>query len=265
MAFLELVPRSSKPRSSGITHVLDKGMPPTVLRSWLDFTAPFVDFLKLGWGTAYITQGLKAKIGACEAKGVRVSTGGTLLEIAAAQRKVREFTQWTLNLKIDMVEVSNGALGMGSQEKRQLIRELSQHFTVLSEVGSKVESAPVRSSAWIDEIERDLEAGAAWVILEGRELGTAGLYEPNGSLRENLVEAILGRIAPDRLIFEAPRTSQQAWLISRLGSEANLGNVMPDDALSVETLRLGLRADTASQLLDIDVGQQSASMKGMPK
>jgi phosphosulfolactate synthase len=94
-------------------------------------------------------------------------------------------------------------------------------------------------------MEADLAAGARWVIAEGRESGTVGLYLEDGTVRDDLVDAIATRLPVDRVIFEAPRKTQQAWFVRHLGAETNLGNVPPDDILALETLRLGLRADTA--------------------
>lgn len=250
-SFLQLPDRTQKPRAAGLTHVLDKGIPKAALQSWLNLVGSFIDILKLGWGTAYVTAGLSDKIALCQAEGVRVSTGGTLLEVAAAQRKVPEFTAWARESGFDIVEVSNGALDMPGEEKRRLIRGLSKHFTVFSEVGSKNALATVESDKWAAEIEADLEAGAAFVILEGRESGTVGLYNSDGSVRQGLVEQIVESVDHGRLIFEAPIKNQQAWLINMLGPEVNLGNVAPGDALSLESMRLGLRADTSFLALPV--------------
>jgi phosphosulfolactate synthase len=260
--FLELPARSSKPRRSGLTHVLDKGLPLEVLRSWLELTAPHVDVVKLGWGTAYVSGDLREKVAACREAGVRISVGGTLLEIAAAQGKVHEFTAWALGIGLDTVEVSNGAVGMDLATKRRLIRRLSADFMVLSEVGSKDERAQVQPARWATEIQGDLEAGAENVLLEGRESGTAGLYELDGSIRERVVDVIVRDVDTDRLIFEAPRKTQQVWLIRHLGPAVNLGNIAPEESLGVETLRLGLRADTVSLAVPGAGSRQSEAQPG---
>jgi len=91
---------------------------------------------------------------------------------------------------------------------------------------------------------RDLDAGAALVIAEGRESGTVGLYDASHHVREDLVKAILAWIPQDLVIFEAPVKSQQVWFIRQFGTDVNVGNVAPASVLSLETLRLGLRADT---------------------
>jgi phosphosulfolactate synthase len=242
--FLSLPPRPPKPRQVGVTHVIDRGLPLTTLQSLLDLAGPHIDFVKFGWGTAYVSRQIRAKIVACQDAGVRACPGGTLLELAAAQGKVAEFARWVAGLGMETIEVSEGTIELDRDVKRGLIKSLAADFCVLSEVGSKDPDFPVRSDDWVDHMVGDLDAGAAYVVAEGRESGTVGLYRAGGEVREPLVEAILAAVPPERVIFEAPNRAQQAWLIRRVGTEVNLGNVSPDDILSVETLRRGLRTDT---------------------
>jgi phosphosulfolactate synthase len=64
-------------------------------------------------------------------------------------------------------------------------------------------------------------------------------------VRDDVVTAVADAVGLDRVIFEAPRPEQQAWFVRRFGPEVNLGNVGLDQLMAVETLRLGLRSDTA--------------------
>ena len=241
--FLDLPERPDKPRTSGVTHVLDKGLTLVELSGLLAAAGAYVDFVKLGWGTAYVSEDVSAKVAHCRAASVRACLGGTLLEIAWAQGKMAEYVEWAHGLGIPCVEVSNGSVDMAPDEKRRLIQELSGEFEVLAEVGSKL-PGPVDVRRWCDEMARDLDAGASWVVAEGRESGTVGLFEPDGEVRVELVEAIAAAVPVQRVIFEAPRKSQQSVLINLLGPNVGLGNIAPDELLSVETLRRGLRADT---------------------
>jgi phosphosulfolactate synthase len=243
--FLELAPRGRKPRAAGVTHVLDKGAPVETLTAVLDGNGELVDVLKVGWGIGYVDRTLKARVSACHTAGVLVSLGGTLLEIAACQGKLAELRAWAAEEGVDALEVSNGLLGFSATEKTALVAELADEFTVLAETGAKDDYAPVVPEQWVEEMAADLDAGARWVIAEGRESGTVGLFGPDGAVREELVELIAEHIPLDRVIFEAPRKAQQAWFISRLGPDVNLGNVPLEEILPLETLRLGLRADTA--------------------
>lgn len=241
--FLDLPERSLKPRESGVTHILDKGLTVYSLDGMLGAAGAYVDFLKLGWGTAYVSEDVTAKIAHCRAAGVRVCLGGTLFEIAWAQDQMAEYLDWAHGLGVPCLEVSNGAVEMAPAEKRRLIQELIVDFEVLAEVGSK-RPGPVNVRSWCEEMARDLDAGATWLVAEGRESGNVGLYERDGAVRVALVEAIAAAVPVDRVIFEAPQKSQQSVLIEMLGPNVGLGNIAPDEALSVETLRRGLRSDT---------------------
>jgi phosphosulfolactate synthase len=258
--FLELPERTAPPRTSGITHVLDKGMSVAELRGLLDNVGPYVDILKFGWGTAYVSAATAEKVELCRERGVLTCLGGTLLEIAAAQDRIGQYAEWAHQLGVDCVEVSNGALGMPAAAKRKLVRDLSEEFAVLAEVGTKAAVEPVAAD-WVAEMLGDLEAGAAWVIAEGRESGTVGLFEPDGEVRAELVEELLAAVAPERLIFEAPAREQQAWLIRRLGANVNLGNIAGGDVGGLETLRLGLRSDTAAPLRERDASKPRAQSR----
>ncbi len=245
--FLDLPQRSRKPRRVGLTHVLDKGLPAQELAAVLASAGAAIDIVKLGWGTAYVDPQVAAKLAALARWDVLACVGGTLMEVAWQQRKVERLLDWAEELGFACVEVSDGAVGMGGAEKRRLIELAAARFRVLAEVGSKDPSAVVDPATWAGEAAADLEAGAELVVAEGRESGTVGLYDPAGRVREDVVEALLGAADPDRLVFEAPRKDQQAWLIRRLGADVNLGNVAPGDVLGLEALRLGLRADTVEQ------------------
>ncbi|MPZ67583.1 MAG: phosphohydrolase [Pseudonocardiaceae bacterium] len=253
--FLTLPERLAKPRSSGFTHVLDKGLSLVGLESLLQTAGASIDFLKLGWGTAYVSDGVKAKVALCRDAGVNLCLGGTLLEICVQQDRVAEYTRWLRRLGITHVEVSDGALGMPVEQKWKLIRQLSQEFRVLSEVGSKNPTHSVVASAWVTEMTEDLAAGASMLVAEGRESGTVGLYLPSGEVRGELVDAVLATLPAELIIFEAPRKDQQAWFIRRLGPDANLGNIAAEEVVALETLRLGLRSDTLDLLPAVNSDQ----------
>jgi len=243
--FLSLPERSAKPRPHGITHVLDSGLTPLATRSFMEQAAHLTDIVKVGWGIGYIDRMLRTRVGIYREFGCEVSLGGTLMEVAALQDRVGELRDWALSMGITHVEVSNGLRALPESRKQALVTELAADFTVLAETGAKDGSYPVVPDDWAAEMTRDLEAGAAWVIAEGRESGTVGLYRDDHGIREDLVKTILSKVPQDKVIFEAPAKSQQTWFISQLGADANVGNVAPDCVLSLETLRLGLRADTA--------------------
>jgi phosphosulfolactate synthase len=243
-SFLGLPRRSEKPRFVGLTHVIDTGLPVGELESRLGAVGDYVDVWKLGFGTAYLDPTVEDKVVALGRAGIRACLGGTLLEVAWAQGRAEECLDWAGETGFACVEVSNGSCAMPLEAKRRLITTASRNFVAISEVGSKDPSMPVSSSSWAEEMAGDLEAGATWVLAEGRESGTVGVYHPDGRVREELAETLVSAIGLRWVVFEAPRAAQQAWLVRRFGPTVNLGNVAPAELLAVESLRLGLRADT---------------------
>lgn len=242
--FLQLPRRSAKPRDVGLTHVLDKGQSAESTRSILATSAPYIDVWKFGWGTAYIDLALPAKLELLRDAGIRSCLGGTLLEIAWAQGKAAECLDWAADVGFLSIEVSRGVVPMTVAEKHDLLREVATRFEPLSEVGNKDPDRALPPEEWTTEVAGDLAAGARWVITEGRESGTVGLYRDDGSVREDVVAAAVAGGGVGRVLFEAPRKDQQAWLIRAFGADVNLANIACDEVLAVETLRLGLRADT---------------------
>jgi phosphosulfolactate synthase len=245
--FLELPDRTTKPRRAGITHVLDRGLSPLALESLLETAGDHIDLIKLGWGTAYVTRGVRDKVAICREAGIAVSLGGTLLEIAVQQGRLDEYLDWVRSLGIDHVEVSNGSLPIAADEKRAIIRRLAAEFTVISEVGSKGTQDAV-AEEWVAEMLDDLASGSVLVIAEGRESGTVGLFDSTGAVHGELVEEILRAVGPETVIFEAPQREQQAWLLRHVGPNVNLGNIRVEDVIALETLRRGLRYETLDLL-----------------
>ena len=242
--FLTVPPRARKPRRAGLTHVLDKGLPVTQAADLLQVCGEYVDVWKFGWGTAYLDPGLADKLAVLRYHGVLGCPGGTLLEVAWHQGAVTEFLDWAAELGFPCVEVSGGVAPLGPADKRELIETAAARFVVLAEIGSKDAAAEVSPAAWAAAAAADRAAGATWVVTEGRESGTVGLFSPGGDVRTDVVTAVVDAVGADCVVFEAPRKEQQAWLIRRFGADVSLGNIAPAEILGVEALRLGLRADT---------------------
>lgn len=230
-----------------MTHILDRGSPAAVVEGLLASAGEFVDVVKIGWGIGYLDRALKQRVAAYQRCHIQVCLGGTLLEIAVAHGELAALVRWASAEGIDALEVSNGLGWMGPGRQRALVAELAADFTVLAEAGAKDAAVPVAADAWAEEMCADLAAGATWVVAEGRESGTVGLYEPDGSVRRDLVDELARSVPVNRVIFEAPAKTQQVWFIRRFGPDVNLGNIAVDDVLALETLRVGLRADTAER------------------
>jgi phosphosulfolactate synthase len=245
--FLDIPERTVKPREQGLTHVIDRGLSVAAVEGLMETAGALVDIVKLGWGTAVVTGNLAPKLERYAAHGVPVVLGGTLTEVAIRQGKVDGLVRWLHELGLRHVEVSDGTIELEQEVKHELIARLAGEFTVLAEVGSKDAQAIMAPYVWIERIQGDLQAGAWKVIAEARESGTAGIFRADGEVRSGLIDEIAHAIDSERMIFEAPRRDQQAWLLSFFGSDCNLGNIAPDEVLSLETLRLGLRSETVER------------------
>jgi phosphosulfolactate synthase len=227
--------------------VIDRGLSVADVDGLLEVAGDSVDIVKLGWGTALVSANLEDKLARYAALGIPVVLGGTLTELAIRQGRVDGLVAWLRELGLRHVEISDGTIEIAPSLKRELIERLSREFTVFAEVGSKDADFIMAPYVWVEQIERDLDAGAWKVIAEARESGTAGIYRANGEVRTGLIDEIVHSIDKDRLIFDAPLQKQQVWLLEQFGTECNLGNIAPADVISLETLRLGLRSDTVER------------------
>ena len=234
-------------RDGGITHVIDKGLGPRAWEDVLETSGEYIDIVKLGWGTAAVTQNLERKLAVLREKPVVI--GGTYFEVVYAKDRLDEYKQWLQRLGLQHVEISDGTVEIPRERKLELIADFARDFTVLSEVGSKDAEAVFAPYQWVEWIKAELEAGAWKVITEGREGGTAGIYRPTGEMRTGLVDEIAHEVDVNDLLFEAPTKASQAWFVKQFGPGVNLGNIPPEEVIPLETLRLGLRADTLREVL----------------
>jgi phosphosulfolactate synthase len=244
---LDLPARSAKPRTSGITMMIDGGLPLNYFRDVIEGAAEYIDFVKFGWGTAVVSHTIDQKIEILRDHDVRYYFGGTLFEKHVLQNRFDDFRTFCSSFGCSHVEVSNGTIDMSNAEKAGYIHKLAGSFEVISEVGFKDadRSARLTPDRWIECVHEDLDAGAHLVTLESRESGRSGICRPDGKLRVELVEELLTcGLSPAHLLFEAPSAALQGTFIRRIGPDANLGNVAAADVIGLETLRLGLRADT---------------------
>ncbi len=252
---LHLPRRPGKPRDVGVTMMIDGGLATQHFEDVLTSHGQFVDFVKFGWGTSLVTRDLDTKIAVANNLGVRFYFGGTLFEKFLVQGRFDQFRAFCQEKGGGYVEVSNGTVDLSEAEKASYVKELSQDFVVISEVGLKdqTRSDLMAPRAWVEAIDADLDAGAHMVTLETRESGTGGLCRSNGELRYGLLEEILeSGVDVDRLIFEAPTSALQGYFVRRIGSNVNVGNVAPADVIGLETLRLGLRSETLLSFEDRD-------------
>ena len=98
----------------------------------------------------------------------------------------------------------------------------------------------------------ELEAGSWMVIAEGREAGNVGVFRRNGTAHTLLINRIIAKVDPTKILWEAPQKNQQVWFIKLFGSDVNLGNIGANEVIPLECLRLGLRGDTFFDFLPTD-------------
>jgi phosphosulfolactate synthase len=234
-------------RHVGLTHVIDKGLGPRAWEDVLEVAGDHISIVKLGWGTAYVTQNLERKLDVLRDKPVVI--GGTFFEVVYELGKLDEYKQWLNELGLSHVEISDGTIDIPREHKLELIADFARDFTVLSEVGSKDSSVEYTAAQWTQWLNEELEAGAWKVITEAREGGTAGIFDASGGMRTELIGEIANVVGPANIIFEAPSKAAQAWFVKQFGPSVNLGNIPPDEVIPLETLRLGLRGDTLKEVL----------------
>lgn len=259
---LPLLPeRTEKPRSKGVTMVMDKGLGIRQARDLVESSGHLIDFMKLGFGTSVVTRNVQEKVALYREYDMKVYLGGTLFEAFLVRDRLDNYLRFVDQLGCDAIEISDGAMQIDPDKKCELISKLSPKYTVVSEVGAKDSDVVINTDQWIKSMNQELSAGSSFVIGEARESGTVGIYARNGSADEQLIKSIIGKVPADKIIWEAPLKSQQVWFIKLLGANVNLGNISPTEIAALETLRLGLRGDTFFDFLPEALQKQKLSDK----
>ncbi len=241
--------RTTKPRQYGFTMAMDKGLSLREVDDFIDTCGDYVDIVKLGWATSFVTPKLKEKLEAYKQAGIPVYLGGTLFEAFIVRDQFEDYRKVLDTYDLHYAEVSDGSIELDHEEKCEYIRKLATQVTVLSEVGSKDAEKIIPPYQWIKLMQEELDAGAWKVIGEARESGNVGLFRSTGEVRSGLVQEILTKIPFEKIIWEAPQKAQQVWFIKLLGANVNLGNIAPNEVIPLETIRLGLRGDTFNHFL----------------
>jgi len=256
MQALPFIPdRPQKPRDSGITMVMDKGLSIREAEDFMSVGSAYTDYVKLGFGTSLITPGFEKKIAIYKNAGAIPYFGGTLFEAFIVRNMFKEFVDFLDKNEIDMVEVSDGSFDIEHKRKLEYISKLTERGTVISEVGSKKKNVVYSPEEWVAMMKSELGAGSVKVIAEARESGTTGIYNEDGSINNKIICGIAEHVKLENVIWEAPLKSQQAWFVKNFGANVNLGNIAPHEIIPLESLRLGLRGDTFFQFLPEELKQ----------
>jgi phosphosulfolactate synthase len=241
--------RTSGKRDYGLTMMMDKGLSLRESENFIESSAPYTDLVKFGFGTALITRKLKEKVQLYKSAGLRPYFGGTLFEMFFVRGEFDAFRRFVSESGVENVEVSDGTIKMDHAEKLECIATLAKEFQVLSEVGSKVKGVELSDEVWVSNMKTELATGAWKVIAEARESGTIGIYNPDGTANRGLIDHIMEEISVDNVIWEAPNKAQQTMFIQMVGANVNLGNIAPNEVVSLEALRCGMRGDTFFDIL----------------
>lgn len=244
--------RTQKPRKSGLTMMMDKGLSLKEVENFIEASGELTDIVKFGFGTAFVTNNLEEKIALYKSHNIRPYLGGTLFEAFYARGMFDEYLKLVDKFDLDLAEISDGSIIIPHDEKCELINKMAKDRTVLSEVGSKDSGILISPNRWIKMMSTELEAGSWKVIAEGRESGNVGVFRPNGTAHTFLINKIIAKIKPEDILWEAPKKNQQVWFIKLFGANVNLGNIAPNELIPLECLRLGLRGDTFFEHLPKD-------------
>ena len=236
--------RTEKPRNHGLTMVMDKGLGIEATKDFLSVAAPYVDIVKLGFGTSMVTSRLRDKIAIYQEYNIPIYLGGTLFEAFLIRNQMDDYIAILKDYGLKHAEVSDGSIIIPHVEKCGYIEKLAKIVTVLSEVGSKDATHIMPPYKWIELMKAELESGSTYVIAEAREAGNVGIYRGSGEVREGLVQEILTQIPYEKIIWEAPQKAQQVYFLELLGANVNLGNLAPAEVIPLESMRIGLRGDT---------------------
>ncbi len=244
--------RTNKPRQSGFTMVMDKGLSLRQVEDFIEVAGIYTDIVKLGWATSHVIPNLKEKLALYKSAGIPTYFGGTLFEAFIVRDQFADYQRILDEYGMEYAEVSDGSIEIAHEIKCNYIVELAKQVTVISEVGSKDAAKIFAPYKWINLMKAEMEAGAWKVIAEAREGGNVGIYRGDGEVRQGLVDEILTQIPHESIIWEAPQKEQQVWFIKLIGANVNLGNIAPSEVIPLETIRLGLRGDTFDHFLKQD-------------
>ena len=141
----------------------------------MESVEPFVDLVRLGWGTAYVSRELRRKLDVYRDHGVPTMLGGTLTELAWLQGRVDGLRAWLDELG------HRPRRGLERRRRRcrrrrrlELIATLARDRTVYAEVGEKDPRALMAPYRWVALIREALEAGRD----AGRLRGPRGRVAP---------------------------------------------------------------------------------------
>ena len=240
---------TTKPRTTGLTMMLDFGVPVGRLEDLLTLVGPHVDLIKIAVGTSRIYREtyLNQKILLCEGHNVKPFIGGQFLEYLVATQgfdKADAYFAEAKRVGFQAIEVSDNCVPLTPDQRKGLIAgAVEAGLEVHGEVGSK--DVKQTAAELIGQAQDCLEAGAEVVLVEAAEIMV------EGEVKRDLIGALKAELPADKVIYELPGPwiagtsladvyALKKFLIEEFGPDANIANVMPDDVFETEALRCGL-------------------------
>jgi phosphosulfolactate synthase len=234
--------------------VMDVGKSLEETKSILQIASNYIDHWKFGFGTTVFMDKalLQEKLQILATHNILTFPGGTLLEVALLEHHCRVYMTHARELGFTAVEISDGTLPIPRFRRQRIIEcALNAGLIPITEVGKKDPKRQPTAEKIAQEASEDIDWGAAWVIIEGRESGQGvGVFDDSGNVDDFEVDMIVEMLGDklDSLIWEAPLKSQQVFFIEKFGANAGLGNIPIDQVLALEALRNGLRFDTLNRV-----------------
>ncbi len=238
--------REGKPRDRGLTIASDMLAP--FERGFIDQAAEYIDYVKIGLSLPLVADRsrLIERIRYYHDLGIRVMSGGTLMQVAVKKGFVSEIVERLRSLNFDVVEISESSIEISSEVKKEIIEKVSSvSMDYIFEVGRKDPKFGPSLQYLVSKTEEAFDLKSPKVIVEAGEIGRGvGIYDQNGDISWEALNDLVGKFGPPNLIFEAPSRSQRVSLILEFGPSVNLANIPIDDVILLEMQRLGLTTET---------------------
>ena len=243
--------RQQKPRTKGLTMMIDWGLPLGLQKDCLEAQGLYVDEAKIAASIPRVMPKsyLKKKTDAYKEEGIFTFPGGLFTELAIAQGNYDVFLNDVKEAGFSGIEVSDNLLKIDPRQKKAVISKAVKEYglTVMGEVGRK-EGLMTREEL-VADVENCLDAGASMVLLEAHEL----FY---GDIRQDVLEELTKKAPLEKIMFELPvavlpdatkayKVKVLSWMIKQFGTDVNLANVEWDEIYFTEITRIGAAGTTS--------------------
>jgi phosphosulfolactate synthase len=229
--------------------MVDFGLPYRHAEDVVELAEPYIDLAKIAVGTSrlYDLAYLRRKLRLYKTNRIRPFIGGQFQEYVFAvygAGALRDFMVEAKRVGFDVIEISDNCVPLSDKERAAQIRlAIGCGLKVFGEVGSK--DAKSKPKDLVRQAEVCFGAGAELVLVEAAELVASG--KP----KHDLIRALRAGVDMARVLIELPgpwisgvtlaaAEDLKKFLVAEFGPDVNLANVLPQDILETEALRVGL-------------------------